>query len=340
MPRGSYSSRGVLGTFWKLPSLRTLLRTLFNCKTHSRPPSENPSENPCPEPFPETSQNPSQNAVLPYGPLGVHPILVTLNFRGSGDSVGKVVGSQDLNSSLFARCSYVLLVFKGLAVGASVSRFLSPKRIMQNHVKSWQIIQNHTLKCLKVPDFVPESAWFCLKLPDFVLWEWLKAPESASCPESESPRTKKHQLVFNERDLWASSVALSGVIRANRFARFARIGWFARIGSSSDPEMGLFGSPPLGLIFGPPALPQTFCPPPVWGQTGGAEGLIKKQNLLATKLLLVAPLDRWAEPTPMSRWIGRHLLLRSLAIKEEIDFNPLCMCSMMSLCVLLLALEL
>ena len=28
--------------------------------------------------------------------------------------------------------------------------------------------------------------------------------------------------------------ALSGVIRANRFARFARIGWFARIGNSSD----------------------------------------------------------------------------------------------------------
>ena len=27
---------------------------------------------------------------------------------------------------------------------------------------------------------------------------------------------------------------LSGVIRANRFARFARIGWFARIGNSSD----------------------------------------------------------------------------------------------------------
>ena len=27
---------------------------------------------------------------------------------------------------------------------------------------------------------------------------------------------------------------LSGVIRANRFARFARIGWFARIGNSND----------------------------------------------------------------------------------------------------------
>ena len=31
-----------------------------------------------------------------------------------------------------------------------------------------------------------------------------------------------------------SGVLLSGVIRANRFARFARIGWFARIGNSSD----------------------------------------------------------------------------------------------------------
>ena len=66
---------GVPGTFWKLPSqnlfgepfselfftvkpiagplLRTLLRT---------------------EPFPEPSQNPSWNAVLPYDPLGVHPM--------------------------------------------------------------------------------------------------------------------------------------------------------------------------------------------------------------------------------------------------------------------------
>ena len=30
-----------------------------------------------------------------------------------------------------------------LAVGAYVSWFLSPKRIMQNHVKSWQIMCNH-----------------------------------------------------------------------------------------------------------------------------------------------------------------------------------------------------
>ena len=55
--------------------LGTLLRTLLYCKTHSRPPSQNPSENPSPEPCPEPSQNPSQNAVLPYAPLGVHPIF-------------------------------------------------------------------------------------------------------------------------------------------------------------------------------------------------------------------------------------------------------------------------
>ena len=30
-----------------------------------------------------------------------------------------------------------------LAVGAYVSWFLSSKRIVQNHVKSWQIMQNH-----------------------------------------------------------------------------------------------------------------------------------------------------------------------------------------------------
>ena len=34
--------------------------------------------------------------------------------------------------------------------------------------------------------------------------------------------------------LQARFLALSGVIRANRFARFARSGWFARIGNSSD----------------------------------------------------------------------------------------------------------
>ena len=52
-----------------------------------------------------------------------------------------------------------------LAVCAYVS-ILSPKRIMQNHVKSWQIMQKHA----------PENAWKCLILPgnagfwpDFVL---------------------------------------------------------------------------------------------------------------------------------------------------------------------------
>ena len=77
-PKGAYSTRGrsrhLLETAFSEPLLRTLLRTLFPCKTHSRPPSQNPSENPSPEPCPEPSQNPSQNAVLPYAPLGVHPI--------------------------------------------------------------------------------------------------------------------------------------------------------------------------------------------------------------------------------------------------------------------------
>ena len=46
-----------------------------------------------------------------------------------------------------------------LAVSACASWFLSPHRIMQNHVKSWQIIRNHG----------PENACFCLKMSDFVL---------------------------------------------------------------------------------------------------------------------------------------------------------------------------
>ena len=77
-PKGAYSPRGrsrhLLETPFSEPFLRTLLRTLFYCKTHSKRPSQNPSENPLPEPFPEPSQNPSWNAVLPYDPLGVHPI--------------------------------------------------------------------------------------------------------------------------------------------------------------------------------------------------------------------------------------------------------------------------
>ena len=42
------------------------------------------------------------------------------------------------------------------------------------------------------------------------------------------PRTSKEDLKKQ------TSPPLSGVIRANRFARFARIGWFARIGNSND----------------------------------------------------------------------------------------------------------
>ena len=61
---------GVLGTFWKLPSQKPLLRTLFYCKTHKKGPL---LKTPSPEPFPEPSQKPSSNAVLPYDPLGMHP---------------------------------------------------------------------------------------------------------------------------------------------------------------------------------------------------------------------------------------------------------------------------
>ena len=72
-PKGAYSSRGrsrhLLETL-----LRTLLRTPFYCKTRSRPPSQNPSQNPSPEPFPRTFSEPFTHSVLPYDPLGVHPI--------------------------------------------------------------------------------------------------------------------------------------------------------------------------------------------------------------------------------------------------------------------------
>ena len=101
-----------------------------------------------------------------------------------------------LLASAFFAWSCLLLGHKCLAVGAYVSWFLSPKQIMPNHVKSWQIMQKHApdfaWKCL----ILPESAWFCLKMPDFVFWEWLKVAESARCPEN--PRNKKHEFVFNE----------------------------------------------------------------------------------------------------------------------------------------------
>ena len=48
-----------------------------------------------------------------------------------------------------------------LAAGACVSWILSPKRIMQNHVKSWQLMQNHA------PEKMPESAGKCLKMLEY-----------------------------------------------------------------------------------------------------------------------------------------------------------------------------
>ena len=87
------------------------------------------------------------------------------------------------------------LVFAALFLaGTYVSWFLSPKRIMQNHVKSWQIMQNHApenaWKCLSLP----EGASFCLKMPDFAWLCFLRMAKSAWCPEN--PRTKKHKFVF------------------------------------------------------------------------------------------------------------------------------------------------
>ena len=61
--RGRTLQGDALGTFWKPPSrkplLRTLLRTLFTVKPIARPPFGNPSENPSPELSREPSQNPS-----------------------------------------------------------------------------------------------------------------------------------------------------------------------------------------------------------------------------------------------------------------------------------------
>ena len=76
-PKGAYSTRGRSRHVLETPFWETLLRTLFYCKTHSNPllrtllrtlPQKRFQT--CPAP----SQNPSQNAVLPYAPLGVHPI--------------------------------------------------------------------------------------------------------------------------------------------------------------------------------------------------------------------------------------------------------------------------
>ena len=67
-PKGTYSSRGrssgncLLRTPSENPS-----QNPFYCENQSRAPSQNPFWEPLP-------QNPSQNAVLPYDPLGVHPI--------------------------------------------------------------------------------------------------------------------------------------------------------------------------------------------------------------------------------------------------------------------------
>ena len=71
---------------------------------------------------------------------------------------------------------------------------LSPKRIMQNimwkHGRSCKIMP---LKMLKVPSF----AWKCLSLPENDWFCSLRVAESAWCPES--PRTKEHKFVCNEK---------------------------------------------------------------------------------------------------------------------------------------------
>ena len=105
-PKGAYSTRGrsrhLLETpFWE-PLLRNPSQNPFYCKPHSRPPSQNPSENPSPEPCPEPSQNPSQNAVLPYAPLGVHPIEHFKIPEGHMRHLG--VARQNLSRDNFCRC--------------------------------------------------------------------------------------------------------------------------------------------------------------------------------------------------------------------------------------------
>ena len=78
-----------------------------------------------------------------------------------------------------------------LAVGVYVSWFLSPKRIMQNHVKSWQIMQK-------------SCPWFCLILHENAWKSSLRMAESGWkclmpwCPEN--PRTTKHKYVFNDAE--------------------------------------------------------------------------------------------------------------------------------------------
>ena len=53
-------------------------------------------------------------------------------------------------------------------------------------------------------------------------------------PNSPSWRAKCDQIPLLQHIYIYISLELSGVICANRFARFARIGWFARIRNSSD----------------------------------------------------------------------------------------------------------
>ena len=78
-PKRAYSTRGrsrhLLETPFSEPLLRTLLRTLFTVKPTADPHLRTLLRTLPPEPCPEPSQNPSQNAVLPYAPLGVHPIM-------------------------------------------------------------------------------------------------------------------------------------------------------------------------------------------------------------------------------------------------------------------------
>ena len=93
--------------------------------------------------------------------------------------------------------------------------------------RKWQVSRGQRHGLPKAPFFVP---WSKLRLdlakpkrrnPD----DWAKAP----IPRTASDNRPLRPLVYTDM-----SARLSGMIRANRFARFARIGWFARIGNLSD----------------------------------------------------------------------------------------------------------
>ena len=113
-------------------------------------------------------------------------------------------------------CYYFTSESNARAVDVCVSAGFgpNPRRATSTHLQIWAVFIHLALT---------ETLGNCQTC---ILQEWRRA--------AKRQKVLLERLEKENKEVQIHNPALSGVIRANRFARFARIGWFARIGNSSD----------------------------------------------------------------------------------------------------------